>query len=108
MTQTIIGTDVGGTTYSSALFDDKMHPIIRSEKNAISAVNSAEALLDSISQQINSLINKEDTNNTAGIGISCPGPLDSNKGIILETPNLKILQNINLKKEIENRCGLPV
>lgn len=108
MAQTIIGTDIGGTTYSSVLFDGKMNTIKQSEKRSISTTNSTEDLLNSISDQINSLMATEDSSDLTGIGISCPGPLDSEKGIILDTPNLKFLQNINLKKEIEDRCNLPV
>ena len=43
-----------------------------------------------------------------GIGVSCPGPLESKKGVVLDTPNLSLLKNVKLKKELEKRCGIPV
>lgn len=107
MSQKIIGADIGGTTFSSTLFDGNMSPTKKSKKENISSIDSTSNLLEAISQQINNLV-ETDIDSVAGIGISCPGPLDSNKGIILNTPNLKFLQNIHLKEEIQNRCGLPV
>ena len=95
----IIGIDIGGTTFSSTLFNDNLDILDVSEKEFISKLNSTKKLLDAIANQIKTYNTKID-----GIGISCPGPLDSKNGIILETPNLKLLQNINLKKEIESRC----
>ena len=42
------------------------------------------------------------------MGISAPGPLNSSKGIILDTPNLNILKNTNLTKLIKDYLGIPV
>ena len=107
MTQKIIGTDIGGTTYSSTLFDENINSINRTAKLEISSIDSTEDFLSALSHQINSLI-ELDTDTVAGVGISCPGPLDSERGIVLDTPNLKLLQNVNLKEEIESRCSVPV
>ena len=108
MSQFIIGIDIGGTTYSSTLFDEKLNPIKNSDKDLIENFNSTDHLLDAISNQINSLINKNLIGNILGVGISCPGPLDSKKGIILDTPNLDLLQNVKLKTKLEQRCKIPV
>ena len=53
-------------------------------------------------------MNSFNCNELIGIGVACPGPLDSKKGIILDTPNLLLLKNINLKNELESRTSLPV
>ena len=108
MEQFIIGTDIGGTTFSSTLFDDSLNPIKKSSKELINKFNSTNHLLDGISKQINKLIDKNQIGNILGAGISCPGPLDSNSGKILDTPNLELLQNVELQRELEDRCGIPI
>ena len=108
MSKYIIGTDIGGTTYSSSLFDDKLNLIDKSKKQLISNSPTTKLLLESLVKQISNLIKKYNKSNIMGIGIACPGPLDSKNGIILKTPNLKILQNINLKKDLESALNFPV
>ena len=49
--------------------------------------------------QINQRLWKKNQNNLIGVGVSCPGPLDSVNGKILNTPNLKILQNLLVKEK---------
>ena len=108
MAQFIIGTDIGGTTFSSTLFDDSLNPIKKSNKELINKFDSTDHLLDGISKQINKLIDKNQIGDMIGAGISCPGPLDSSSGKVLDTPNLELLQNVELKNELENRCGIPI
>ena len=104
MSKKIIGIDIGGTTFSSSLFDEDLNIVKTSQKELISNINSTDELLGLLAQQINNF----NCDELIGIGVACPGPLDSNKGIILDTPNLKLLQNINLKNELEFRMSLPV
>lgn len=104
MSKKIIGIDIGGTTFSSSLFDEDLNVIKTSQKELISNINSTEELLGHLAQQIENFRCDE----LIGAGVACPGPLDSNKGIILKTPNLKLLQNINLKNELESRTNLPI
>ena len=104
MSKKLIGIDIGGTTFSSSLFDEDLNIVKTSQKELISNINSTDELLGLLAQQINNF----NCDELIGIGVACPGPLDSNKGIILDTPNLKLLQNINLKNELEFRMSLPV
>ena len=39
MSRFIIGIDIGGTTYSSTLFDEKLNPIKSSDKDLIENFN---------------------------------------------------------------------
>jgi glucokinase len=43
----------------------------------------------------------------ASIGISCGGPLDSKKGLILSPPNLPGWDNVSIVKFFEDRFGVP-
>ena len=42
------------------------------------------------------------------VGVSCGGPLDSRRGVVLCPPNLPGWVNIPLKAMLEERCGVPV
>ena len=100
----LIGIDIGGSTFSSALFTEKLKIVSKSEKNHISNFHSTETLINGLVQQINQI---SENKNIYGIGISCPGPLIAKTGIILETRNLTLLQNCNIKAEMENRLNCP-
>ena len=104
MGKKIIGMDIGGTTFSSALFDENLNLLALSDKRLISKIDSTSSLIDELSSQINSLSNGQ----VDGVGVSCPGPLDSKSGTILETPNLKLLQYVNLKRELKKRCSADI
>ncbi len=43
-----------------------------------------------------------------GIGIAAPGPLDCEKGIILEPPNFKLFNNFNITDFLEKEFDCPV
>ena len=45
--------------------------------------------------------------NTMAIGISCGGPLDSKKGVILSPPNLPGWDSIEIVKIFQDRFGIP-
>lgn len=100
----LIGTDIGGTTFSSALFNEKYELILISSKNNISDYKTTDELLEGISAQIKKLA---DENLIKGVGFACPGPLKANEGIILNTPNLTLLQNCHFKKIMEEKLQLP-
>ena len=104
MSKKIIGIDIGGTTFSSSLFDEDLNVIKTSPKELISNVSSTRDLLNYLANQVNNF----NCNELIGIGVACPGPLDSKNGIILDTPNLVHMQNINLRNELETRTRLPV
>jgi len=104
MNKKVIGMDIGGTTFSSSLFDENLNVIKTSPKELISNISSTSDLIKRLVEQVNSFNCIE----LIGIGVACPGPLDSKKGFIFDTPNLLLLQNINLKNELESRINLPV
>ncbi|MAJ43941.1 MAG: hypothetical protein CMF96_04235 [Candidatus Marinimicrobia bacterium] len=99
-----IGVDIGGTTFCSGLFDYKRNLIIKSNKESIVNYKNQKLLIKAILNQINFLLKDY---NIIGIGISCPGPLDSKNGKILNTPNLTLLQNCNLINILESNLNVP-
>lgn len=48
------------------------------------------------------------TEDIVGIGISCGGPLDSKRGLIMNPPNLLGWDNVPIKQMLEEEFGLPV
>ena len=107
----IISIDIGGTTFESAILDkDYLNIINMSSKSHVRDYSDSESLLDAICYQINNLLDQNEISqkNIQGLSVACPGPLDSKNGIILDTPNIKFLQNVNIKKELEDKCKMPV
>lgn len=52
--------------------------------------------------------NQADGGEIGGIGISCGGPLDSKRGVIMSPPSLPLWDNIEVVKYFKNRFNLPV
>lgn len=44
----------------------------------------------------------------AGMGVATPGPLDAEKGIVVDAPNLPGWENVRLKEELERRLSVNV
>ena len=104
----IIAIDIGGTTFNTGIFTNSLKEIEVLKKDKIRYYDNKNEIIDAIINQINTLIIKNNINkmDIIGIGIASPGPLDSKKGIILNTPNLKIFQNYNIVKDFEKRLNI--
>ena len=103
---TIISIDIGGTTFESAILNrDFLNIIDISLKWHVRDYNSSESLFKGICSQIQELLNKNNIgdNQIHGISIACPGPLDSENGIILDTPNLTLFRNYALKDRFKKQ-----
>lgn len=97
-----IGIDVGGTNTRVALVDETMKIVERIQFST--DIDEPMNTLQKISDTIHSF-QKE----IAGIGMSCPGPLDLIQGKILETPNLRgKWHNFAICDALSKLCGYPV
>ena len=101
----ILGFDIGGTKCAvvTALWNGKTINI--SKKKAIPTDHgvSAYQMLDRLFELADSLLDKAPDK----IGISCGGPLDSARGIIMSPPNLPGWDNIEIVRYIENHYNVP-
>ena len=84
--------------------------VLLSETTAIERFNLATEVIDYTVETVFGLILKlglkrEDC---IGIGVSCPGPLDITRGIILSPPHLDILHNVAVVDAIHSKTGMPV
>ena len=104
----MIAIDIGGTTFNTGLFSESFNQIAISKKDKIRYYNNKEETINAIINQVNTIIdnNNINRNDIIGIGIASPGPLDSKKGKILNTPNLKIFQNYNIAEDFTKKLKL--
>lgn len=105
-----IGVSISIERISIGLFDLTFGIVdYFSEKTAFGTC-SVENIIDYIAEKIENII----TNNNikkgyvAGIGISVPGPVDFNRGVILELPHIKGWRNIPIKTILIEKINLPV
>ena len=104
----LLGIDIGGTkcaiTYG------------RYEGYAVEIVDKVRFDTTEVNETISNLLNETEKlmqrheltyENVKGIGISCGGPLDSKKGVILSPPNLPGWDHIEIVKLFQERLGIP-
>lgn len=106
----IIAIDIGGSTFRTGLFSDSLNQIDLSKQDKIRYYNDKASVRDAIINQVLDIIDKNNIikDDILGVGIALPGPLDSKKGIILNTPNLKIFQNYNIVNDFNKKLDLEI
>lgn len=101
----IIGVDIGGSKINAVVFNGgkvlKNIKIPTSKKSRKKFLNKLEILISEI-------ISESDKKKIAGIGCGIAGALDLEKGIILNAPNLRFLNNFNIKNWLEKKFGFDV
>ena len=93
-----IGVDLGGTNLRTALVTSE-GTIIRKKKEPTS-----ERLLNSLVSLIESLFSED----VAGIGLGVAGLIDRASGTMLHSPNIPVLNGVNLIKEMNSKFKIPV
>lgn len=104
----LIGIDIGGTKCAVTVGTKEKNEILVKEKSvfATSEETSPEGVLNRLEQESRRLAEKVGT--VGGIGISCGGPLDSKRGLILSPPNLPGWDNIPITEYFSSRFHVPV
>ncbi|PRR79974.1 ROK family protein [Clostridium vincentii] len=108
MKKYVIGIDLGGTKISTALSTLEGKII----KNVVIPTNAQDGEVAVLNRMIGTIENvlvqaNATKNDVHAIGIGSPGPLDSNKGIIITTPNLPF-KNCNVVQPIKDKFNIPV
>ena len=100
-----VGFDLGGTKMLCKVFDEKFQSLGK-ERTKTKGHEGKEAGLARISKTIRKALEiaEVDATQVAGIGVGCPGPLDLDRGIIHDAPNLG-WQDVPLKKHLEADFG---
>jgi len=106
----IIAIDIGGSTFRTGLFSEKLIQIHISNQDKIRYYNNKDQAVDAIINQVKNTIDENNINKSdiLGVGIALPGPLDSKKGIILNTPNLTIFQHYDIVSDFKKRLNLDI
>lgn len=99
-----IGVDVGGTKIAAARVEPD-GSVSRRFRTETRAAEGPDRVIERICQGIECVMGEEAVD---GIGIACPGPLDSRSGVVLSPPNLPGWERIPLKERLEDRFQVPV
>ena len=94
-----VGIDVGGTKCAVTLADGELN-ILKKEK--IPTVSKSET----IKKLINTAAEFAFGENVVSVGVSCGGPLDEKRGIILSPPNLPGWDDVHFRDEIADALGV--
>lgn len=102
----ILGFDIGGTKCAviTANWDGEKIELLKKEKCVTDLSITPQEMIDKLITLADSIID----NKPEAIGISCGGPLDSKKGIIMNPPNLTGWDNVEIVKQIEAHYNVPV
>lgn len=102
----ILGFDIGGTKCAviTAQWDGSNVQLLKKEACPTDLTISAEAMLERLMEMADSIV----TGKPDAIGISCGGPLDSNKGLILGPPNLPGWDHVEIVRQLEEHYHVPV
>ena len=101
----ILGFDIGGTKCAviTAEWDDSNIKLLKKEKCPTDHNLTPVQMIDKLITMADAIIDEKPD----AIGISCGGPLDSKKGIIMSPPNLPGWDNVEIVKQIEEHYGVP-
>ncbi|MCP4401106.1 MAG: ROK family protein [bacterium] len=109
----IIGIDIGGTKCAVCLGRYEQgtpdEVVLADRQSFLTDIpKGPEYIIGQIIGNINEVLcrNGIDTHDLSGIGISCGGPLDADKGIILSPPNLYGWDNVPITRMLEQRFGV--
>lgn len=105
----IIGIDLGGTNLKCALLDNGLK-IKAKTSFSTKSFDNKHKLIGGISDSINSFIFNRRLSRAAisGVGLGLPGPVDTFKGVVHFLPNIAGWKNVELKKILQRKTGLPV
>lgn len=105
MSDMIIGVDLGGTRIRAALLGHGLDIVKRVETRTM-ADDGLDATLERIKAQIRKVL--PDDKRPAGIGISAPGPLNPETGVVVAPPNLPGWHDVPLGDILHEEFGVPI
>jgi glucokinase len=105
----IIGIDLGGTNLKAGLLNSK-YRILEKKLHSTQRFTTKEDLISAIIRCIRSLMEGNGLRpaDILGIGAGLPGPVDQKKGIVHFFPNIPGWKEVNLKKILQKKTGIPV
>ena len=103
-----IGIDLGGTNIAVGIVDDNKKIIAKDSTPTLLPRDYKEIVAD-MAKVINSLLEKNniDIKDISGIGVGCPGSVDTKNGMVAYSNNLK-MDHAPIADEIKKYFNLPV
>ncbi len=103
-----IGIDLGGTNIAGGIADEN-GKILLSDSVPTKKERPTEQIMEDIAGLVNRLIERAgmDSADVSGIGVGCPGMVDSKNGIVTYCVNVP-MKNVKLGEYIEKRTHIPV
>ena len=110
MRKWLIGFDIGGTKCAAILGKVEAENFFIVQKTVFATQNYPDPLncIEKFSDEIKKILEIHPEAQPEAIGISCGGPLDSKKGIIMSPPNLPGWDDVHICKILEEKFHLPV
>lgn len=106
---TVVGVDIGGTQCSvnlATLHGGEVN-LVHREQFATQAARGPSVILAEVADRLSAAVASADGTGVSAIGVSCGGPLDSEKGIIQSPPNLPGWDDVDIVGQIEVGFGSP-
>lgn len=102
----LLGFDIGGTKCAviTANYDGNNIQLLEKRKIDTDLTIAPEAMIDKLIALADEILQETPTS----IGISCGGPLDSKKGVILGPPNLIGWTHVEIVRQIQAHFQVPV
>lgn len=103
-----LGMDLGGTKMLATVFDAEFRPISRKRKKT-KGHNGAKAVVERMVETAQDALSEVqiETSQLGGVGIGVPGPVDEERGVVLEAANLG-WKKMKLAEAIEDELDCPV
>jgi glucokinase len=102
----LAGVDIGGTTCSVALGEADGGDVSMLREAEFPTPGSPERTLQRLQGELDDLIEAGGSHPEA-VGISCGGPLDSDRGVVYAPPNLPEWDGIDVVTPFADRFGVP-
>lgn len=103
----LAGIDIGGTKCAVTLGKETVSGIDILEKKKFPTPSEPREAVSALVNSLKEILSGNPQVELSGIGISCGGPLDSKKGLILSPPNLPNWDKINVVEPFEKAFGVP-
>ena len=103
-----VGLDLGGTKMLAAVYDENFKPIARKRRRTKGS-EGADSVTNRMARTLREVLEeaKLTTDQISGIGVGIPGPVDQERGIVLEAVNLS-WENVPLAKLLQKEFDRPV
>ena len=101
-----VAVDLGGTQVRAGLVEGGR--VLRRASAPTDVGGGPRAVLEQMTALFAKVCGPADRERLAGVGVSAPGPLDSERGVVLHVPTLPRLDGFALRDSLAAELGLPV